>query len=250
MQKPQVILYLGLFAVILSAWGSLVFQYYSMSHSPMSEMWMPPSEALRWSVKDFSLVFVMWGTMMVAMMLPSLVPTLNVYALISEKHNQTSLKPSFLFILGYLIIWFMFSIALTIIQWQFHSLLWLSPMMANNNNVMAILVLTLAGLHQLSPTKNNCLKYCQSPVGFFLNNWQSGNRGALQLGLKHGKICLGCCWAEMLVMFAVGVMNIWGMIIITGLVALEKMSPLKPRTTSSIGAFIYFCWALLVIKHS
>ncbi|MGR9114143.1 MAG: DUF2182 domain-containing protein [Gammaproteobacteria bacterium] len=248
MAKVQIYLFLTLTAIILLSWGSIFHQHWLMQHRPMSEMWMPPADIAAWTVFDFCSVFVMWAIMMLAMMLPSATPTLLAFSRICQQRKQSAYTLSLIFILGYLLAWFLFSIVLTIVQWQMHGLLWLSPMMENNNPLLSIIILLSAGLYQFFPLKNACLKYCQSPVGFLLNHWQSRARGAFNMGARHGLTCLGCCWAEMLIMFAVGVMNIAGMIIITLLIVLEKFSPIGPRTTSLASALLFFSWAVYLIN--
>lgn len=247
MSKAQSRLFLTLTTFILLAWGALFIQHWQMAHAPMSKMWMPPTETADWSPLDFSIVFIMWAIMMMAMMLPSATPTLMAFARICQQRQQAAYFLSLAFVLGYLGIWFLFSIALTLLQWQMHGLLWLSPMMDNNNRYLAIAIFTLAGAYQLLPLKNACLKYCQSPVGFLLNHWQNHAGGALKMGSRHGLICLGCCWAEMLIMFAVGVMNLTGMVLLTLLITLEKFSPLGPHRTSRTAALLFLGWAAYLI---
>ena len=243
MSKIQTYLFLTLATVILLAWGALFHQHWQMTHAPMSEMWMPPANTADWSAFDFSFVFVMWATMMMAMMLPSALPTLFAFTKICHQRRQASYFLGLVFILGYLGVWLLFSILLTLIQRQMHWLLWLSPMMDNNSRNLAIFIFILAGVYQLLPLKNACLKYCQTPVGFLLNHWQNRADGAFKMGFHHGLACLGCCWAEMLMMFAVGVMNFTGMVLITLLIALEKLSPLGSRRTSQAGAILFLGWA-------
>lgn len=209
----------------------------------MAQMWMPPSDTVDWSLFDFSLVFIMWGIMMIAMMLPSTLPLLSAFARICQKRHKPATYLTFVFTLGYCSTWLLFSLLLTLLQCQMHGLLWLTPMMDNANRTLAVGILILAGTYQFLPLKNACLKHCQSPLGFLLNHWQDHANGAFRMGVQHGTICLGCCWAEMLVMFALGVMNITGMIMITLLITLEKLSPLSTRLTSSAGALIFFSWA-------
>lgn len=88
----------------------------------MSEMWMPPSETFAWKWIDFGLVYLMWAVMMAAMMLPSAIPMILVYARICQQHTQTIHPFVSLFSLAYLLVWLVFSIALTVLQWQMHGL--------------------------------------------------------------------------------------------------------------------------------
>lgn len=240
-------LFAGLLAVILLAWACVFWQHRYMTATPMTEMWMPPSAASAWSAFDFGIVFLMWAIMMTAMMLPSAYPTVKVFSVICRKREQSSdLMPS-LFVLGYLGIWFLFSAVLTLLQWQMHGLLWLTPMMDNNNRSLAAGILLLAGLYQFSPIKNACLSHCQNPAGFLMNHWRDGSLGAYRMGTQHGTLCLGCCWAEMLVMFSVGLMNITGMLVLTLVITLEKLSPLDTSKTAKIGGWVFFAWTGFLI---
>jgi predicted metal-binding membrane protein len=91
--------------------------------------------------------------------------------------------------------------------------------------LIAGLVLIGAGAFQLSPLKAMCLSKCRTPLGFLMTGWRDGKRGALAMGLEHGAFCLGCCWALMLVMFVVGVMNLVWMAGLGVVMLLEKVAP-------------------------
>lgn len=243
MPKIQTILGLILTALVFLTWGAIFRQHQLMTHAPMSDMWMPPAETSDWSPIDFGTVFVMWAVMMVAMMLPSAAPLVLAFDRICRRRGQSPFSSTLAFLFGYLSLWFCFSSVLTLLQWQMHGLFWLSPSMDNKNRNLAMAIFILAAAYQLLPLKHACLTRCQSPLGFLLNHWQYGAVGALTMGARHGLTCLGCCWAEMLLMFAVGVMNLTGMVVITLLITLEKFSPLGPRITSCIGALIFGVWA-------
>jgi predicted metal-binding membrane protein len=152
-----------------------------------------------------------------------------------------------LFTSAYLGIWLLFSSALTLLQWQMHGLAWLSPMMENQNSLLAAGILILAGIYQFLPIKNTCLTHCRSPMGFLINEWRDGPTGALNMGLKHGAVCLGCCWAQMLIMFAMGVMNLLGMALITLLVISEKSMPLESRLICKAVGVAFLGWGTLLL---
>ena len=240
-------LFAALLTVNLLAWACVFWQYHYMTETPMAEMWMPPSATSVWSAFDFGVVFLMWAVMMTAMMLPSAYPTVKVFSVICRKRERSSLVMPSLFVLGYLGIWFLFSVVLTLLQWQMHGLLWLTPMMDNNNRTVAAGILLLTGIYQFSPIKNACLSHCQNPAGFLMNRWRDGNKGAFSMGLQHGLICLGCCWAEMLVMFSIGLMNIVGMLILTSVITLEKLSPFNAKISTRFGGLLFFGWSVGVM---
>lgn len=235
-------------AVIFAAWGYLFFQHRQMASQPMSSMWMPPAEPLAWRSTDFVLVYFMWAVMMAAMMLPSAIPMILAFTRVCRQQNKGPDKLSYLFISAYLAIWLLFSTALTLLQWQMHTLAWLSPMMDNENAISAAGILFLAGFYQFMPIKNACLVHCKTPMGFLLNEWEEGAAGAFKMGVRHGAYCVGCCWAQMLIMFVVGVMNLLGMALITLLVIAEKSLPLQSKFICRTVGVAFLAWgAFLVI---
>jgi len=110
-------------------------------------------------------------------------------------------------------------------------------------------VLIAAGFFQLSSAKNACLSHCRTPLGYFVTEWREGNAGAVQMGLRHGMLCIGCCWLLMAVLFAVGIMNIlWGAVI-TAFVAAEKVLPWR-RTVVGSGGALCFAGAIVLVYHA
>ena len=97
------------------------------------------------------------------------------------------------------------------------------------------------------PIKNACLTHCKTPMGFLLNEWQEGSVGAFKMGLKHGVNCLSCCWAQMLIMFAVGVMNLLGMAVITLLVIVEKYLPLESTFICTTVGVVFLAWGIFLL---
>jgi predicted metal-binding membrane protein len=92
-------------------------------------------------------------------------------------------------------------------------------------------VLAAAALYEATPLKNICLAKCRSPVGFLLSSWRDGRRGALEMGARQGAWCLGCCWALMAALFALGVMSVTWMVVIAALIAIEKIVPWRSIAT-------------------
>jgi len=223
-----------LFFVTFSTWGFMIYQHWQMSTLPMSEMWMPPSLVGQWQISDFFVVYIMWAVMMAAMMIPSAMPMIGSYSKICRQRFGNDMPYSVIFSLAYLLVWFVFSIVLTLLQWQLHELQWLTAMMESNNRLFAATIFIVAGAYQFTPIKNACLQHCRSPFSFLLNYWRPGKSGAFYMGFIHGNTCLGCCWAQMLLMFAVGVMNITAMVLITLLVLIEKTFPKKEGVISKL----------------
>ena len=86
-------------------------------------------------------------------------------------------------------------------------------------------VLVVAGVYQFTSLKNACLGKCRTPLGFLLSEWRAGRRGAFVMGVHHGSLCIGCCWALMALLFVLGVMNLWWIIGISLFVLAEKLMP-------------------------
>ncbi|GIU05299.1 MULTISPECIES: DUF2182 domain-containing protein [unclassified Shewanella] len=181
--------------------------------------------APHWHLYELTMVFMMWAVMMVGMMLPSATPMILLFAKISQTRQQRSAEfvSSNLFILGYLLLWSLFSLVITLVQWQLHELALMTPMMKSSNHIASGILLILIGIYQISPLKQQCLNYCRSPLNFLMTQWQEGKVGAVKMGLKHGLYCVGCCWLLMTLLLVVGVMHIGWILALSILVLLEKV---------------------------
>ena len=190
------------------------------------------------------LVFLMWWTMMMAMMLPTAVPALLVDAAIVRKFApaQDRVLTQAAFALGYVAIWSAFALAATMVNIALGTVVQMTPMMAITSKIIGIVLLAMAGLYQLTPAKQNCLIKCQSPIAFRPGQWRAGAAAAFERGLRHGLYCTGCCGALMLLLFYGGVMEInW----IGGLalyVLVEKLIPAHWRLAQFTGVLLLF-WA-------
>ncbi len=180
-----------------------------------------------WDASYFIMMFLMWSIMMVGMMLPSIVPTVLVYAAVARntRKQNRSAAPTAVFVLGYVILWILFSLAARGAQWGLSELALLSPSMMSNSRWLTASLLFAAGLYQWLPIKNQCLSHCQSPVQFISSHWAAGTTGALKMGMRHGVFCLGCCWVLMLLLFVGGVMNLILIAVLAIFVLLEKVLP-------------------------
>ena len=111
--------------------------------------------------------------------------------------------------------------------------------------------ITQAGIYQFTPLKYHCLDKCRSPFSFISAHWSGGNESAqsLRLGLDHGLFCVGCCWTLMLLMFGVGAGNLGWMLLLGGVMAVEKNMPWGRRLSSPLGVFLVGCGGLVTILH-
>jgi predicted metal-binding membrane protein len=168
----------------------------------------------------------MWAVMMVGMMTGTAAPMLLLFAGAQEARGKRAIPVAVtLFGLGYTIVWVGFSAGAALAQWLLHLTAMLTPAMAASNGRLAGGILVAAGAYQLTPVKGLCLTRCRSPLGFLMTNWHPGTLGALQMGLRHGVYCLGCCWLLMCLLFVVGVMNLVWVAALTAFVLVEKIGP-------------------------
>ena len=164
---------------------------------------------------------VSWAVMMTAMMLPSALPMIALYGAIHRRAARvgTTGGPVAVFTLVYLVLW----AATGAPVYVAHAFLMTQAGPAFSYGIAVILL--AAGVFQLSPLKQVCLRACRSPLGFLLGHWRAGLRGSLALGWSHAVYCLGCCWALMLVLVAAGAMGLVWVLLIAALVAAEKLLP-------------------------
>ncbi len=200
-----------------------------------------------WTAADTLLTFAMWAVMMVGMMAGTAIPMLLLFAGTREGRGTHRALPGVaLFALGYFTIWTGFSAFATFAQWALHKAAMLSPAMKTSSPRLAGLILLAAGAYQLTPWKVRCLTHCRSPLGFLMTNWRDGKLGAIQMGVSHGTYCLGCCWALMCILFAVGVMNLAWVAALTIFVLLEKIGPAGALVSRIAGAAIVLRGILLI----
>jgi len=134
------------------------------------------------------------------------------------------LFPVLLFGFGYLSVWIGFSAIATFAQLALQRAALLSDALAASQPGFAAAILIVAGIYQLTPVKGACLMRCRTPLGFLMTHWRDGAAGAFRMGTDHGLLCLGCCWALMIVLFAVGVMNLVWVAALTAIVLIEKIT--------------------------
>jgi len=207
----------------------------------------PATTAL--TASGVALTALMWAAMVLAMMLPSAAPMLFTYAEIAEtaaRKKETVVSPLTL-AGGYMMVWLGFSALATTGQLALSRAALLDGGVAASSTLFAGVIFIGAGLYQFSALKHACLRQCQNPFPFFLTNWATTSRGVFRLGLKQGLYCLGCCWAMMLVMFAVGVMNIVWMAGLGIVMTTEKMGTGK-WFTQAIGVALIVAGAAFILS--
>jgi predicted metal-binding membrane protein len=212
--RGPLVTYVVLLLVTAAAWGHVVWTALTDDMAGMDmAMTAGWGEGLAYVVA--------WGVMMAAMMLPSALPMIGLYAATQRRSAGAApaALPVTLFTLIYLVVWtgsgvpiYLGSVATSALA---------TPARA----WVAATALVAAGLLQLSPLKQACLRHCRSPLGFFLGRWRAGWPGALALGWSHAVYCLGCCWGLMVVLVAAGAMGLAWVLLIAVVVAAEKLLP-------------------------
>jgi predicted metal-binding membrane protein len=199
-----------------------------------SAHWMSGMDNGPWTALGTLSSFLgIWVTMMAAMMLPSVAPTIALYSRLTRRHSPLS---PLLFTGGYLVTWtgaglLAFGIAAGAEGLAGDGLAW-----DRAGRTLAGFTLLLAAGWELTPLKDVCLGKCHSPLGFLLGYWRGGRWGALRMGLRNGAWCVGCCWALMAALFALGVMSPAWMALIAAIIAAEKVLP--HRRAATIGAAV------------
>ena len=202
-----------------------------------------------WSFGYTTLVFMMWWVMMMAMMLPSVTPTVLLYASLLRHSGKASQVPltSSAFLAGYLTIWAVFSALATLSQWALEKAgLVSASMMTLIDTAPGALVLIAAGVFQFTPLKAACLDHCRSPAEFITQRRREGSVGAFAMGLEHGSYCLGCCWFLMALLFVGGIMNLFWIVGLTAFVAIEKLTPFGEVFSRVAGAALIL-WGALIL---
>jgi predicted metal-binding membrane protein len=179
-----------------------------------------------WTATEFGLRLAMWAIMMVAMMVPTAAPMTLLYAAVARKAAAPHpLASTSIFVAGYIAMWMIFSVAATLAQHALDQAALLSPMMVSRSAVFGAALLIAAGVYQLTPLKNACLRNCRAPAHFLSRYWRTGTLGAFRMGLRLGAYCVGCCWILMGLLFVGGVMNLLWIAAIAVFVLLEKSIP-------------------------
>lgn len=244
LRQAEILTAIGI--VLVASWALVAWMTLSMSH-PLVQLTMPVDAA--WSGSTAVAVFVMWACMMFAMMLPSAAPMILAFDSLDRRDAEQgrATSRSLVFAGAYLLVWMGYSALAAGAQWGLQAGAMLTPMIVSSSGWLTAGLLILAGLYQLTPLKQACLRHCRTPLGFLMAEWRDGTRGALTMGLKHGLYCAGCCWALMLLLFVAGVMNPVWIVFLTVLVALEKWPRLPPWLTRASGAALVFAGAAILL---
>ena len=246
---------IGLGGITVAAWFYVVLTARRMASGPegmpvhsMAPMMDAMTGGQPWTATEFGLRLAMWAVMMTAMMVPTAAPMTLLYAAVARKaaaqHNP--LPSTFVFVTGYVAMWTIFSLLATIAQQGLDQAALLSPMMSSKSPQLGAALLIAAGVYQLTPLKNACLRNCRAPAHFLSRYWRTGNLGAFRMGLRLGAYCLGCCWILMGLLFVGGVMNLLWIAAIAIFILLEKTIPFGDVSGRFAGAAMILVGALVL----
>jgi predicted metal-binding membrane protein len=229
--RTRIVLVALLFVLAAIGWWWTAGQMQDMDGGPWT------------ALGTFAWFLGVWVVMMAAMMFPSVSPTVALY---SKLTRSRSLVAPLFFTSGYLLTWsavgvLAFVVAKIGTQLFGDVLAW-----DRAGRWVAAVTLIVAAVYELTPLKNVCLGKCRTPLGFLLGSWRDGRLGALQMGTRHGAWCVGCCWALMVSLFALGVMSIVWMAVVAGLIAFEKLIPSKRVATYGTAAVLLVLGVLVL----
>ena len=222
LRRDRVVVLAALGAVALLAWTYLVLGAgVRMDVAPMV------TAAASWTPRYAGVMFAMWALMMVAMMLPGAAPMILLFAAISRRGHPgaAALRRTAAFGFAYVCVWAIFAAVATGLQWGLTQMMLLSPALTVDSPIVSGAVFVAAGIYQLLPIKQACLRHCRAPTEFLARHWRAGTTGALRMGLRHGLLCVGCCWMLMGLLFVGGAMNLLWIAALAVIVFIEKAIP-------------------------
>jgi len=221
----------ALFGLAALAWWSTAEHMGGMDDGPGTDL-----GAVGWFLG-------VWIVMMAAMMFPSVSPTVALYARMARRGPRIA---PFVFASGYLATWTAAGLAAYGVFKLGDRLLGDALAWDGAGRWLAGGTLLLAAAYELTPMKDVCLGKCRSPLGFLLSTWRGGTRGAFEMGARHGAWCVGCCWALMASLFALGVMSLAWMAFVAALIALEKTVPFGRAITYGTAALLLIVGIALI----
>lgn len=247
--------WISFFSVILAAWTLLFLMQPAPPDIDLTSVYgLDAWRALcrvDASQAAFPVLFAMWALMSAAMMAPTAIPALKTYADLIHAGAGTRAGAALLLV-GYLGVWLGYAAVAALAQQALASASLLDPLGRSAEPSLTAALLAVVGLYQFSRLKEACLSRCRAPFAFFMAHWRPGALGALVMGARLGAVCVGCCWALMLLAFAFGTMSLAWMGLATLLMALEKLPDLGRLVTRPLGVALIAAagWTLLAAHGS
>jgi predicted metal-binding membrane protein len=209
----------------------------TMAPMDMGRMAINAMPDIGWSIARLGVFMMVWTTMMAAMMLPTAVPMILIFAAAQARRNRQVMVPTWIFIAGYLLVWGISGLLV-------YGFIQATGVSVNRHPLgdrvswarfVLPTILIFAGSYQFTPLKDVCLRHCRSPFAFVTQHWRDGWVGALEMGVRHGLYCFGCCWALFAVLVAAGMMNVVWMVLLSVVVFAEKVLPHGSQTSGLVG---------------
>lgn len=241
-RRQQALILGALLALAAAAWVVVIGQSEGMDHD------MGHHEVDLTMGMAGPVFLATWVAMMAAMMFPASAPMVLAFSRTQEakRADGRPYVPTALFLAAYVLVWSSFGVLAYLAALALQEVAEGSTWVMDNGGRVAGGLLVLAGLYQLSPLKDVCLSRCRSPLSFMLSYWRDGCVGAMQMGVRHGLYCLGCCWMLFVILVPIGLMNLVAMALVTALVFAEKVLPLG-REVRSAAAGVLVAYGLLAI---
>jgi len=235
MSRARAGILLGLVALTVAAWAWVLLGADGHSATPTMALGAP-------------LFLAVWIAMMVATMFPAVTPMILIFARIGATRRTSGrvFVPTWLFVGGYLLVWTALGAVAFTAALGAEALARHFDVLARNAALVGGALIVVAGAFQFSRLKDRCLSACRSPLAFVVQHWRDGRLGAVRMGVRHGWHCAGCCWALMMLMFPLGVMNIVALAGVTALVYAEKVLP-HARGVRQVAGATLIAYGLLVI---
>jgi predicted metal-binding membrane protein len=253
-RRERLVTGLALAITVVVAWAYLVrdaAEMQAMAGEARMHAAMGMADPRVWGFRAWLGLFAMWAVMMAAMMLPSAAPVeMLVLGVYRRRNTQQARTATLAFILGYLAVWTGFSLAASIIQLVLHRAALVGADMRLASNAVSGLLFLAVGIYQWLPIKRACLTHCQSPLGFLTQHWREGARGGVEMGLRHGAFCLGCCWLLMMPLFVVGTMNLIWVAMLTALVLVEKLARRRGALVGRLAGVAMAVWGAYALFES
>ena len=192
-----------------------------------------------------------WTLMTAAMMLPTTLPLFNAFdRLTAQRADHGRLLA--LLGLGYMAVWGVFGLLAHALHAALLALVGSVPALAWHGWLIGAATIGLAGAFQFSKLKHRCLEKCRTPLSFVIEHWRghAQARQAFTLGAHHGLFCVGCCWALMLLMFALGTGSLGWMLLLAAVMAVEKNVRWGHRLSTPLGVALLVWAVVLVATHA
>ncbi len=246
--RPKALALACIAVLFTAAWIYLALTLAGMNGAALFQVLCQPMfGASAFGAAQALLLFVMWCAMALAMMLPTAAPMILTYADLAETaaaKGEPAASPLAL-TAGYILVWLGTAVGLAALQIVLARFALMDSAMRSASPLFSGAVFVMAGAYQFSALKHACVTQCQHPFRFFFANWTGETRGVFRLGLRQGIYCLGCCWAMMVLMFAIGVMNVLWMAALGTVMTIEKINT-TTRFSRALGTVFIAVGAVFV----